>query len=123
LGELVDGVLQGKMAAECQAAGELRGDTGCASCRLKVDASDLEDARDDFDKVLGHAGGDPDGNLDEYERVGFVNGMDSLGSVIVCWSSTPQSIEPLFDVDWEPDEGVEGILEGAGIRRSKLKIW
>ncbi|KAH7357160.1 heterokaryon incompatibility protein-domain-containing protein [Rhexocercosporidium sp. MPI-PUGE-AT-0058] len=86
---------------------------------LKVDASDLEDARDDFDKVLGHAGGDPDGNLDEYERVGFVNGMDSLGSVIVCWSSTPQSIEPLFDVDWEPDEGVEGILEGAGIRRSK----
>jgi hypothetical protein len=59
-----------------------------------------------------------------YERVGFVNGMDSIGE-FVSWSSSSHSVTPMFDQDWEPDEdeGISTILENASITKSTMKIW
>jgi len=64
------------------------------------------------------------GNVPEYERVGFINGMDSIGE-LATWTSNSYSAIPMFDQDWEPDEdeGISAILEGGGIRKSTMKIW
>lgn len=64
------------------------------------------------------------GTVPEYERVGFVNGMDSIGE-FVSWSSSSYSVRPMFSDDWGPDndEGISAILESAGISKSTMKIW
>lgn len=64
------------------------------------------------------------GDLPEFERVGFINGMDDIGD-FVSWSSSSKSVRPMFESDWGPDEneGMRSILENAGIARGKMKIW
>ncbi|KAL2060735.1 hypothetical protein VTL71DRAFT_9376 [Oculimacula yallundae] len=62
-------------------------------------------------------------DIPEYERVGFVNGMDEIGGDFELWSSTGHYVGPRYEVDWEPDAGVDAILAGAGIDKSTMKIW
>ncbi|TVY81568.1 hypothetical protein LSUE1_G002792 [Lachnellula suecica] len=65
-----------------------------------------------------------DRDVPEYERVGFVNGQDSMGE-IAKWSSSSYSVSPMCLQDWEPDEngGLSSILENGNISKSTVKIW
>ncbi|KAH6723492.1 hypothetical protein BKA61DRAFT_566120 [Leptodontidium sp. MPI-SDFR-AT-0119] len=64
------------------------------------------------------------GDMPEYERVGFINGLDAIGD-LSTWSSSYYSSEPMFTEDWEPEDsgGITAILEYADIERSTMKIW
>ncbi|KAI0472522.1 heterokaryon incompatibility protein-domain-containing protein [Xylaria cf. heliscus] len=64
------------------------------------------------------------GEIPEFERVGFVNGLDAIGE-ISSWTSSSHSVDPMFRDDWEPEDhgGIEAILAEAGIRKGTLKIW
>lgn len=60
----------------------------------------------------------------EYERVGFVNGLDAIGE-FCTWSSSSYSSEPMFTDDWYPGglSGISSILEDVGIAKTTTKIW
>ncbi|KAH9214510.1 hypothetical protein DL95DRAFT_503474 [Leptodontidium sp. 2 PMI_412] len=64
------------------------------------------------------------GDMPEYERVGFINGLDAIGD-FCTWSSSYYSSERMFTEDWEPEDsgGITAILEYADIERSTMKIW
>ncbi|THV44903.1 hypothetical protein BGAL_0559g00030 [Botrytis galanthina] len=62
-----------------------------------------------------------------YERVGFVNGLDSIGRLqwLQIWTSTGYSRSGnMFNVDWEAGEGaLDSILKRTGINKSIVRIW
>lgn len=58
------------------------------------------------------------GVVPEYERVGFINGLDEIGN-FVEWDSNSHSAEPLFEKDWGPDENEGSSSRMVGLEEVK----
>ncbi|TGO78548.1 hypothetical protein BPOR_2096g00010 [Botrytis porri] len=59
-----------------------------------------------------------------YERVGFVNGLDSIERLDAWTSLGSRVFGSMVDVNWEAgDEALDSILKRTGIDKSAVRIW